>query len=90
MSTATQRIDLFHTAEGPKELPCVCDPFFRCLYHWYYEVKMEGMPTPVKREEKFDERFPGRKPERDSGVRRDGAKNGHRSAKSVRGHGRRG
>lgn len=90
MSTATQRIDLFHTAEGPKEMPCACDPFIRCLYHWYYEVKMEGVPTPVKQKERIDEQFPGRKPERESAVRRDRAPDRHKSGKFVRGHGRRG
>jgi hypothetical protein len=104
MSTAVVRVDLFQTADGAEEMQCACDAFRPCLYHWYYEVKMDGAPTPTKRKEKMDEQFPGRKPQRvvgaspgkprgkvgDSGVRRDGSKAGNRSGKPVRGKGRRG
>jgi len=102
--TIAFRKDVYHTAEGPLEMFCACNGVTPCLYHWYYEVKMDGAPTPPKQKEKMDEQFPGRKPQRSSGggsgkqhrkvadaaVRPDGAENRSRPAKAVRGKGRRG
>lgn len=102
--TGVFRKDVYYTAEGPLEMFCACSGARLCLYHWYYEEKLDGAPTPTKRKEKMDEQFPGRKPQRaagsslgksrrgvtDSAVRRDGAKDGARSASHVRGQKRRG
>lgn len=98
------RKDVFETKAGPEELYCACSFHVPCLYHWYYEVKMDGAMTPPALREKMNEQFPGRKPERDPGPRRgkhdapvgDAAVRRHRSpdrdgaGKFVRGHGRRG
>jgi hypothetical protein len=61
------RIDVYETADGPRNLPCTCDGRTPCLWHWYHEVKMYGAPKPIPAEqtqENLKDRFPGRKPER--------------------------